>query len=198
MLGPTHRLETPSIRTPKSNPSSVGNIQRVVVRQSDIASHEVKSTTPIKLQQTTTNQPSSAPSGTQTKMISAADLQKLISSGAVKTVTRTSVIPQATASVSTPPTIRQAATNQQQIQQQVISSTHSDTANVIYLIRCFFALVDGLISTICMFYQVLNVGGRQIILSGRPPATSQSSSQIHMVGQSGNASSQPGTGKSPN
>ena len=53
-------------------------------------------------------------------------LQKLISSGAVKTVTRTSVIPQATASVSTPPTIRQAATNQQQIQQQVISSTTND------------------------------------------------------------------------
>ena len=129
LLGPTHRLETPSIRTPKSNPSSGGNIQRVIVRQSDIGSHDVKSTTPIKLQQTTTNQPSSAPSGTQTKMISAADLQKLISSGAVKTVTRTSVIPQATASVSTPPTIRQAATNQQQIQQQVISSTHSDTAD---------------------------------------------------------------------
>ena len=136
-LGPTHRLETPSIRTPKSNPSSVGNIQRVVVRQSDIGSHDVKSTTPIKLQQTTTNQPSSAPSGTQTKMISAADLQKLISSGAVKTVTRTSVIPQATASVSTPPTIRQVATNQQQVQQQVISSTHSDTANDLNAILFF-------------------------------------------------------------
>ena len=122
MLGPTHRLETPSIRAPKSNPSSVGNIQRVVVRQSDIASHDVKSTNQIKLQQTTANQSSSTPSGAQTKMISAADLQKLISSGAVKTVTRTSVIPQTTASVSTPPTIRQAATNQQQAQQQVISS----------------------------------------------------------------------------
>ena len=124
MLGPTHRLETPSIRSPKSNPSSVGNIQRVVVRQSDIAGHDVKSTNQIKLQQTTANQPSSTPSGAQTKMISAADLQKLISSGAVKTVTRTSIIPQATASVSTPSTIRQAATNQQQAQQQVISIMH--------------------------------------------------------------------------
>ena len=142
-LGPTHRLETPSIRPPKSNPSSGGNIQRAVVRQSDIGSHDVKSTTPIKLQQTTTNQPSSAPSGTQTKMISAADLQKLISSGAVKTVTRTSVIPQATASVSTPPTIRQAATNQQQIQQQVISSTHSDTANDLNAILQTFAILLG-------------------------------------------------------
>ena len=129
LLGPTHRLETPSIRAPKSNPSSVGNIQRVVVRQSDIASHDVKSTNQIKLQQTTANQPSSTPSGSQTKMISAADLQKLISSGAVKTVTRTSVIPQTTASVSTPPTIRQVATNQQQAQQQVIRSMPSDTAN---------------------------------------------------------------------
>ena len=100
----------------------MGNIQRVVVRQSDIVSHDVKSTNQIKLQQTTANQPSSTPSGSQTKMISAANLQKLISSGAVKTVTRTSVIPQTTASVSTPPTIRQAATNQQQAQQQVISS----------------------------------------------------------------------------
>ena len=51
---------------------------------------------------------------------------------------------------------------------------------------------------ICMFYQILNVGGRQIILSGRPPATSQSSSQIHMVSQPGNASSQPGTGQNRN
>ena len=69
-------------------------------------------------------------------MISAADLQKLISSGAVKTVTRTSVIPQTTASVSTPPTIRQAATNQQQAQQQVISSMHSDTANDLNFCTC--------------------------------------------------------------
>ena len=126
----------------------MGNIQRVVVRQSDIASHDVKSTNQIKLQQTTANQPSSTPSGSQTKMISAADLQKLISSGAVKTVTRTSVIPQTTASVSTPPTIRQVATNQQLAQQQVIGSMHSDTANDLNDIfyKRFFALVDDLIS----------------------------------------------------
>ena len=43
----------------------------------------------------------------QTKMISAAELQKLISSGAVKTVTRTSVLSQPSTSIPSSSGIRQ-------------------------------------------------------------------------------------------
>ena len=63
----------------------------------------------------------------QTKMISAAELQKLISSGAVKTVTRTNSLSQPSTTIHSSPNVRQTAiqekpsttTQNQQIQQQV-------------------------------------------------------------------------------
>ena len=64
---------------------------------------------------------------TQTKMISTAELQKLISSGAVKTVTRTNSLSQPTTTIHNSPNIRQTVIKEKptttiqnhQIQQQV-------------------------------------------------------------------------------
>ena len=116
---------SPTIAMTKASAPTSSQVQRVILRQSDGSDIQVNSP-PIQMkQQNQTNifQSSTQPS-TQTKMISAAELQKLISSGAVKTVTRASNVPQASTSVPSSQIIRQVATQekagvQHQAQQQV-------------------------------------------------------------------------------
>ena len=108
----------------KNNPLSTAQLQRVIVRQSEGTDLQLISPPrQIKNHTNTTKiiQPSIQPA-TQTKMISAAELQKLISSGAVKTVTRTSNISQTPTTIPSPSIIRQASVQekpQSQAQQQV-------------------------------------------------------------------------------
>jgi hypothetical protein len=102
-----------------------GQLQRVILRQSDGTDIQVNSPSSPTKQNTQANVfQSSTQTSTHTKMISAAELQKLITSGAVKTVTRTSSVSQASTTVPTSPIIRQMsqqekATVQHQVQPQV-------------------------------------------------------------------------------
>ena len=105
----------------KNNPLSTAQLQRVIVRQSEGTDHQLISPPRQIKNPTKIIQPSIQPA-TQTKMISAAELQKLISSGAVKTVTRTSNISQAPTTIPSPSMIRQASVQENpqiQAQQQV-------------------------------------------------------------------------------
>ena len=109
--------------TSKSSSPASGQVQRIMVRQPD--GTNVQFAQQLKQQpQGRIVQSSSAQPGTQTKMISAAELQKLISSGAVKTVTRTSATAHSASSDSTSPVVRQIPAQerivtQQPLQQQV-------------------------------------------------------------------------------
>ena len=120
-----HNTATPSIVTTKNNAPTSGQLQRVILRQSDGTDIQVNSPPNPTKQNTQSNIfQSSTQTSTHTKMISAAELQKLITSGAVKTVTRTSSVPQPSTTVPTSPIIRQIsqqekATVQHQVQQQV-------------------------------------------------------------------------------
>ena len=122
-------------------------------------------------------QSSSGASGSQTKMISAAELQKLISSGAVKTVTRTTGSSHSVTSDSTSTQI----VRQMPVQERMVAQQQVNMYKKIWL----FHLISNLLyqvnvksqSTIIFYFQqILNVGGRQIILSGRPQSSNTSNS----------------------
>ena len=136
-LGAVQHSTTAGIVTSKPNSLAPGQLQRIMVRQPD--GTNVQLTQQIKQQQNQQGriiQTSSGQIGSQTKMISAAELQKLISSGAVKTVTRTTGSSHPVTNVPTTQVVRQINTQQERIlpQQQPVQQ------QVSFLIFKFFDL----------------------------------------------------------
>ena len=113
---PQHITSSNIVTSVGSNQPSPSHIQRVVVRQPEAAEVTVNlPQTQIRQQsQSIIVQSSQAQPASQTKMISAAELQKLISSGAVKTVTRTSILPQTSTNTGTPSSVSQTIVQDRQ------------------------------------------------------------------------------------
>ena len=104
----------------KNNAPAAGQLQRIMVRQPDGTNVQFTQQIKQQHQQGRIVQSSSGQSGSQTKMISAAELQKLISSGAVKTVTRTTGSSQSVTSDSTNQVVRQMPVQERIVTQQQV------------------------------------------------------------------------------
>ena len=120
-IGPVQHSSSTGIVLSKNNPSASGQPQRIMVRQPDGTNLQFAQQIKQQHQQGRIIQSSSGASGSQTKMISAAELQKLISSGAVKTVTRTTGSSQSVTSDSTTTQIvRQMPVQERMVAQQQV------------------------------------------------------------------------------